>query len=462
MIITNIGYNPITKEKENITEWLKDKDNLVFIIDDNKIPVCLPRLSFNLDTIPNNYILHLCNIYDYKYVKEIFTTKTKFIDIGKLNLTEKTVIDYNDFLVMINYKTTNKNQQVFLITTIISAPPLVLFTEDTVININKFHKALLGYSDYDFHKKMSTHLLTGKKTTPEVIKMIADLDQCFLEYSQRSTDDMIVFRGMKTPFQLKLNETVISPTFLSTSDMLSEARVFSDYSPDAESLCKLYKSINKQCPPDFYNKTKKNKLLKPKGQPEENNKCCLYEIHITKGIPYIDMALSTHFVGEQEIFLPRNLLMTYTGHFTIPATDKRPAQFVQKITISKSTEEQFKSTTRRGCTGFKQANISHIDVIFTDETPKKSTPIKKIIKPVKQTKKCKYGERNSLGKCPPKPKTIKIKKIPVPSPKKIYNYFPLFSGPKKIVSPKKVLKLPKCSKGTRRNKKGECEKYEKK
>jgi hypothetical protein len=307
---------------------------------------------------------------------------------------------------------------------------------------------------------MSKHLLTGKKTTPDVIKMIAELDQCFLEYSLRSTDDMIVFRGMKTPFELKLNETVITPTFLSTSDMLSEARVFSDYSPDALSLCKFYKSYNKPCPPDFYNKTKKNKLLKPKGQPEEDNKCCLYELHITKGIPYIDMALSTHFVGEKEIFLPRNLLMTYTGHYTIPSSDTNkmmPAQFVQKITISKSTEDQFKSITKRGCNGFKQANISHIDVIFTDETPPKK--IIKPAKPAKQLKKCKYGERNSLGKCPPKSKTIKKK----PSPKKISHYFPLLSsGPKKIVSPKKVLKLPKCSNGTRRNKKGECEKYDKK
>jgi hypothetical protein len=113
--------------------------------------------------------------------------------------------------------------------------------------------------------------------------------------------------------------------------------------------------------------------------------------------------------------------------------------------ISKSTEDQFESINKKQCKEFHQANISHIDVIFTDETIKKIPvlPIKPVsvkVKLYKNKPPCKYGERDSQGKCPPKPKSEK-------KPKNISE---------KKTSP--IKKLPKCQKGTRRNKKtGNCE-----
>ena len=97
-------------------------------------------------------------------------------------------------------------------------------------------------------------------------------------------------------------------------------------------------------------------------------KCCIYEIKIDKGIPYIDMKFSTVNKPESEILLPRNLLITYTGEYISTS----PKRHVRRLTIGKSTEEQFESINKKQCTEFNQANISPVDVIFTDESVAKS------------------------------------------------------------------------------------------
>jgi hypothetical protein len=149
---------------------------------------------------------------------------------------------------------------------------------------------------------------------------------------------------------------------------------------------------------NYYNE-KQNKHLKPEIMPPDINNCCVYEIKIDKGIPYIDMKFSTENKSENEILLPRNLLITYIGDYISSV----PKRYIRKLTISKSTEGQFESINKKQCAEFYQANISPVDVIFTDEKIKKQT--EKVITSVAKPKKS------------PKPKSIPAKqtrKSPTP------------------------------------------------
>lgn len=343
MQISNIGYNPISKETENITEWLKNKDNLVFIIDgdDDKLPVCLKRGLFISNVVPNNYILHICDMNFSKYVKAIIKNDTTFIDIEKYHLIDSTAINYKHFAETVGSK------QTFLITKI-NVAPLTLYNEDTVMNINKFYKTLFEYSKDNLYKEVTSHLLTGNKVDECVMKHIANLDQCFLEYAQLTNDEMVVYRGMKTPYDFSINESILMPNYLSTTtNDVQVVNKFQNY---------------------YYYKEKKNRHLKPEIMPPETNNCCIYEIKIESGIPYIDMKYSTNIASENEILFPRNLLITYTGEYMSII----PKRHIRKITVSKSTEGQFESIDKKQCTEFHQANISVVDVTFIDETVKKS------------------------------------------------------------------------------------------
>jgi len=82
---------------------------------------------------------------------------------------------------------------------------------------------------------------------------------------------MKVYRGMDKDLGMKLGDTVLVKSFISTSSDIEQARDFTDYKTD----------------------------------------CCLFELYLDDNIPYINMAL--YNVSEKEILLPRNLLMTYVG-----------------------------------------------------------------------------------------------------------------------------------------------------
>jgi hypothetical protein len=442
-IVTNIGYNPITKKNENITKWLKNTDNLVFIINKNKTPVCLTRSFFNLNIIPSNYILELCNVSDYNTIKQILKNDkqdTKYIDISKFCLVDSNiVINYKVFSEIIN----SKDQQIFLISTISAASDLSLFNEETIMSINKFYTALKSYSGSQYHD-INMHLLgPQKKKAPQIIY---NLDECLIKYAKHTTTDKIVYRGMKIPYKLEKNgDSIIVPTYLSTSTSLHVTNTF----------------INGM----YYTKNPKNK---PKMQNKEENYCCIYEITIEPGIPFIDMIYSSLYPNEKEIFLPRNLRMTLTGEFIDPLTKK----YIKKIRLSKSVPGQFNTIEKSECKKFYQANISIISVIFNDEEPPYEKQIKPQIKLGKQLKPCKYGDRDLAGKCPKKTKIMELAKkiiptiiiqpstkkspqkiIPIPTKTKIL--------PKPITPPTNntIKKKPKCPNGTRRNKKtGECEK----
>ena len=344
--ITNNGYNPMTNEYQNVSEWLQNKNNLVFIIDGK--PLCLNRDL--LDYIQMNYILYPCDISERKYVKTVTKNELSFIDIGKYNLIDNTVINYENFRNTIN----ETRNQVFLINR--TNTKTALFNEETIVNINIFNKVLLEYSKNIIYKEITEHLLNGKELTSENMKNILYIDQCFMEYAQITKDnDMIVYRGMKKSYGIKKGESMIILNYLSTT-INKNPNVINVFQDD-----------------DFYTHDN-HKHLKPKAMPQHINNCCVYEIKIEKGTPFIDMRYSTETESEREILFPRNLLITCTGGYV----STNPEMYITTMVIKKMSKNQFKSVKRKQCSEFNEATITPFDIniierISTTKKDKKMT-----------------------------------------------------------------------------------------
>lgn len=133
------------------------------------------------------------------------------------------------------------------------------------------------------------------KTKQEVKKIIKDriktMDECFIKYGKHSKDT-IVYRGMKDTFYLKddgthpeIGETIKIDTYTSTSSDIRVANGFANMN---------------------------NGL-----QGRTGTTCCLYEFHLDKNVPYLDMdcCIPNYKTedSEFEILLPRNIYLTYIG-----------------------------------------------------------------------------------------------------------------------------------------------------
>ena len=354
--ITNDGYNPITNEYQNVSEWLKNKNNLVFII--NGKPFCLERDMFGLDSIQKNYILYPCNISERKYVKNVTKNELSYIDLGKFNLKENTVIKYKNFLSTIN----ESRNQVFLINS--QSSKTALFNEETIININIFNEVLLEYSKNTIYDEITDHLIKGKSLSDENMKNISYIDQCFMEYAQVTKDNnMIVYRGMRKPYGIEKGESMVVLNYISTT---------ANKNPN---VINVFQDNN-------YFSYKHTKHLKPKSMPQHINNCCVYEIKIEKGIPFIDMRYSTESENEREILLPRNLLITCTGGYV--STD--PEMYITTMVIKKTSKNQFKTVKRKQCTEFNEATITPFDISIIERTTRKNKMPRKTMKTHKSPK----------------------------------------------------------------------------
>lgn len=112
---------------------------------------------------------------------------------------------------------------------------------------------------------------------------IQAIDECFLTFAPRVTSKISetkYYRGMTKPYKF--------------------ARV--------GDKCRIpnYSSISKD-----KDVAKKFGILKEQTISSEHPKlCCLYEITLAEGIPYIDMVNTTKYKSEHEMLLPRNLIAT--------------------------------------------------------------------------------------------------------------------------------------------------------
>ena len=169
---------------------------------------------------------------------------------------------------------------------------------------------------------------TRPTTIPEAIKnvemRIEQIDSAFLNAAPRTKEEMIVWRGKKGDYY------DVSHSIHRGSP--SKRNIDTGYISTSKDIETALKFINDDKKDKSYKKTKKH--------------CCLYRMHIMKGIPYIDMTnLSKYKKYESEILLPRNLTIT-----TIENDDESKkiseelGVKVIDIKVEKSTENKFDKT----------------------------------------------------------------------------------------------------------------------
>ena len=183
-----------------------------------------------------------------------------------------------------------------------------------------------------------THIDTLKRavTIPEAIgnveTRIEHIDSAFLnaaprtprppktpKTSRKTGEEMIVYRGKKG------NYYDVSQSIHTGSP--SKRNIDTGYISTTESIESALRFINNDIQATEYKNTKKH--------------CCLYRMHIMKGIPYIDMNTLSEY-KESEILLPRDLKITIieSDAKSRKLSDNHKVKIID-IRVEKSRENQF-------------------------------------------------------------------------------------------------------------------------
>jgi len=185
----------------------------------------------------------------------------------------------------------------------------------------------------------------GIKNVKEHIEKI---DKCFLDAAPRATSKMVktkYFRGMTQKYDFDFANEIIVKNYISISPKLNIAKNF---------------GIGKQTKPDA-----------------DNTVCCLYQFHLTQGVPYINMINNTKYEHESEILLPRDLKLTLFNTekvFYKMINKKRIYYNHYHVRVSLQNNDQFKNQHK--CITFNIADIKPIklDKKLTSITPPEKIP----------------------------------------------------------------------------------------
>ena len=250
---------------------------------------------------------------------------------------------------------------------------------------------------------------TKENAIKSVKDKIADIDACFLEAAPRLEGKRLVyFRGMKHAY-----------AFEELDDDEDDLDLDSVSNPQV--LVSNYTSVTKKV-------EKTSQFL------GNNNKCCLYELHLPEGLPYIDMINTTQYKHEAEILLPRDLIFTKMPQWGPVRTWN--GYTITRVEVDFSREDQFKIDY--GCHKHPEMSIASLPKNLL--TPKKS-PVKPVKPPKKSVKKPK-----GVKVLPMKPKNVTgdLEVLPIPP------QGPL--GPQGTEGAIPKPKKRRCPKGSRRNK----------
>lgn len=393
--LSNRGFNPITKQEENVTEWLKDPNNIVFSVQGIQTPLCFSRASFDSNILQLNHILYKCDKKDGRYAKKIIKNSADtFLDLGMFNMIDGTATNLDKFSNVLNRGQTfsvKKNPEI----------SLSLFNDEMRLKMNDFNATFLKYSGDFLYPKITDYFLTGTDTTEDVMKHIAIIDQFFMEHATRTSDKKTKFyRGMKVPYPIADGESMIVHNYISTTTTLD---------PVGEEI-NLYGTVGFGGVPgwtdDFYYDD--DEIIKPPHLPDDIYGCCAYELTLDKDIPYVDMKYSTIAEQENEVLLPRNLLITLTGEYI-----SKSNIHVRQLRVSKTTENQFDTIPQSRCAKFIDAvvDVAKIEFVDSEDARKNDTQEKVAQKKKTLTKeglsknqeRCKKGTtRNKrTGNCDP-------------------------------------------------------------
>ncbi len=424
------GRDPILLEDVDITEWIsKTDDNFVLVLP-NKKRLCLKK-SYFLNPQINDLYLNCSLKKGNLMVQE--TNKSKlYRNIGyyfdkytmiddkelikylkqKKNMYELKTIDKDDGLAPIDEWDTPEpefiNQETLLLSQIglfkvkkgtlhvIKKMNLELFKqnmphkEEVYFNalmslalfnysfqwdapINRFLRIGDDYFNSDLFKQFRSRYGPNQAQAVQNVKnKIEAIDKCFMEVAPRNENKTkVYYRGMTQGYG-----------FVKDGDGLGDV-IVRNFTSVSETMDIALR---------FFNKV---------------TRCCVHELTIDKGIPYINMVTTTKFKHEKEILIPRDLRFTLTGFRDYQYAGKNIS--IRQIRVSMMRPNQFKLDS--GCSKYPVVNI---------------VPLKKL-----------------------EPSPVPI---PVPKPKvKVLQMVP--NNVEANLKPAKPAKKPKCPKGSRRNKK---------
>ena len=241
-------------------------------------------------------------------------------------------------------------------------------------NINVAKKLLDKYK-VDFHllaspeeiyDKVYNLLDTVRKLSIQyginkVKEKIVAIDKCFLEFAPRVTTHMTTkkyYRGMTGKYgHTGIGDTILLKNFTSISPNIEVAKGFGLFKTTAATL-------------------------------DNGKACCLFEITLTEGMPYINMINTTKFKSEAEILLPRDIRATLTKitkGSNIKVRVRLPNKTIETriypsdiyhITVTMKSKDQFKIDT--GCNDFVVGQLEKIklkDLFSTKLTTKQKKPV---------------------------------------------------------------------------------------
>jgi hypothetical protein len=420
------GYDPIFLEKRKLNEWLQESEDNILVIFD--------KTSLNFSASPNSpmknnsqdkiYCLKKQYLFNPEIkdifvkcfieneqlmVKQTYSTKATYNNIGYY-INKNVLIDIKSlkpslhkeriFKVVINSEEEDKyGDNMYISKETLELSKIGLFkikklnvADKKITNKNipykedvyfekLLSKALFDYS-YKWDGPINSYLRFGltyfqspiflktykvygdtkKDALFAILAKIEDLDRAFLEAAPRHERPFrTYYRGMKEPFTNLINvgDSVTIPNFISITDNYGVALNFSDI---------------------------------------KKTQCCIYEINIANGVPYINMINTSKYKAEQETLLPRNLKFTITSKHTTATIQK------YFVSVSLQNNDQFKIPS--GCSKFYLGKLIRVKSSYLDlaTKPKKDVAILKNKKTTNSKReRCSNGTRKNkiTGNCEP-------------------------------------------------------------
>jgi hypothetical protein len=207
---------------------------------------------------------------------------------------------------------------------------------DSAINI--FLRKGSEYFDTEVFKKYQNRFGDTKEEAKQaIIDKIADLDRVFIEAAPR-------------------NENTNTPFWRGMKEEITGQKIFCKYIK----FSSLNNIGDKIVVSNFLSMTRTYSVAEQFSGIKTKSGCCIYKLLLDKGIPYIDMVNTSKFKDEDEILLPRGLILELieiikTKTPTAEYPEHTSTTFVVRAGLSKANVKEFKIKT--GCREFVQATL---------------------------------------------------------------------------------------------------------
>jgi hypothetical protein len=301
------GLNPITKEHVNLYTWSQNKDNLIFVVPANSVPICLPRSFFNFNAIPETHIILTCD--------------------------KDNILSAIDFLKYLNLE----HYLLFLKPTIIELE--YEFKRNIINKQNQFFRFTKLYEDFGYSQ----------------LQYVA-----FTDYRKALQDYSV---GWDSPINWYLRDGI---SYFETNEIFKQKQIELEYGKTLdeakENIINHIKIID-ECFLKFATITTKNDNLSVwRGMtisyPFADSNCCLYHIIVGEEIPFIRLGSTSENNHESEILLPRDLIATLISETT--ETFGREMGKVYTIRVEKTHIYQYEPISSDTCVKFDSVEL-HVD-----------------------------------------------------------------------------------------------------